>query len=80
MRLSIPTVQPTPIPTKTVPDWAAVADYVSRHGAWFAPHDINVNAAHAALHRKGIGVRAVRGENNVTIAYCIAPLHRRGAA
>lgn len=62
-----------PVPTKTVPDWQALVDAVDSSGPVLVPPDINANAAHAALHRRGLGVRAVREAGRV-VAYRIAPI------
>ena len=62
-----------PIPTKPVPDWQTVADFVLSAGPWLAPATLNPNAAHAALHKRGIGVYSVRVGGQV-VAYSIEPL------
>lgn len=48
-----------PVPTITTPDWAALARHVKAHGAVTvnASEVPNRNAAHACLHRFGLGIR-----------------------
>lgn len=49
---------PIPLPTKTLPDWMAVADHVVQHGPCLLADDprIKYNPAHASLHRRGMGI------------------------
>lgn len=65
----------TPVPVKTVPDWQALADAVDLFGPVNIPPDIDANAAHAALHRRGLGVRAVK-KDGLRVAYQIGPLRK----
>lgn len=64
-----------PVPTKTVPDWQALADAVDLFGPVNIPPDIDANAAHAALHRRGLGVRKVK-RGGVHVAYVVGPLRK----
>lgn len=58
------------IPTKVSYDWMAVAKDVTETGRpWYGPAHIDPNAAHACLHRKGVGVRAVKNKLGEVIAY-----------
>ena len=45
------------LPTRTTPDWRAVAEHVAKHGPVYLNDPlIKGNAAHVSLHRFGLGL------------------------
>lgn len=61
------------VPTKTMPDWLAVRDYVQAHGC-MRLKDVNHNAAHAALHRHGIGLYQLKDDMGEPVGWIARPL------
>ena len=49
----------TPVPLKSVPDWKALAEIAKLQGRIVIAPDTEANAAHASLHRAGMGLYAV---------------------
>lgn len=67
------------VPTKSVPDWKAVAELVAEHGAVILPlADIpDPRAAQASLHRCGVGLYRAQNVAGVQVAWRAAPLSRK---
>jgi hypothetical protein len=66
------------VPTKSVPDWVAVAALVAEHGAVLLPlKDFpNPQAAKANLHRYGVGLYRAQDVAGVQVGWRAAPLRR----
>jgi hypothetical protein len=63
------------IPSKTMPDWLAVRDHVQRVGCMrLKKEGLNYNAAHAALHRHGIGLYMLTDDMGEHAGWIARPL------
>lgn len=64
------------VPTKTTPDWIAVRDHIKAHGCMRLEKEgvTSYNAAHAALHRHGIGLYMLTDDMGVHVGWIARPL------
>lgn len=68
------------VPTKTTPDWIAVRDHVKAHGCMrLKKEGLNYNAAHAALHRHGIGLYMLTDDMGVHVGWIARSVKRAKA-
>lgn len=70
-----------PMPTKVVPDYAAVAEHVKEHGYMLLDKSVPWNALHTSMHKFGLGVRQVRDPHtNEQIGWRVAPVRKKASA
>jgi hypothetical protein len=65
-----------PLPTKVVTDYDAVVAHVDKHGYMLLDMSLNWNAAHVALHNRGLGLRKVYDVRGDQIGWRTEPVRR----
>lgn len=67
------------VPTKSTPDWKAIAALVAEHGAVLLPLTgiPDYHVARVSLHRLGVGIYRAKDVTGVQVGWRAAPLHRK---